>query len=669
MKNERGDKYYDEAERLQGHFGNKGKLSRMAAGGVSAWKEVNWDDVPEKVNCVKALETLAKAGYNEKKHIEDVKIAENPEELHRKEEKMGAAMDKWYEKLWEKHGLNKTIHPDEARCIEAETAMALDWIEGESLEKKAKLIADFEKNFKATIELRNEIRKHPSAFAKREFARRRGPNGMGVDQREVWNEILEELEGITESSTSVQSEFTKRAKDEDHKKDTKTLKAEIQDEYEKKAGQYKDKLMANIQYFGGDMVTAKNGSKIPRTANEFLEWLESLETFKEVDKAYKLLPGEIAERKAKHDQADEILENATASDQKKYKAMIALMRNHELGEFLPTLESAVQNESSHVAEYQAKILTARGQHGIDLFNRWERTRLVATMKTRDTDTQEALLKTLDADIKDRERVVSLYLNLPDHVRDDEMFIEETGEVREQMLEEAMNDLANENKSPLDNLGAFDDVNLEEFNEDLMGEWGDKFVEEKLEELDEMGMINEKRGNVINAIFGREKKAEAKNMNQDEYAEDDLKYWIRLNKGIDTIEEATNSRDKDKVRFLHGNRIAMKNGYTFHSGGEVKKLSKISDQQIDSGSDKIDELLDNADYDTDLRVMDQDGGLMEKPRLKLIRKDEQQAQMIANKILRYVRNAKVQNSREAEVIVLDKVRKQRFQHLERARKAA
>jgi hypothetical protein len=471
-------------------------------------------------------------------------------------------------------------------------------------------------------QFRNKLKKQ-SKFVQAEYFRRIDSLSLMDSKEALLSQVLSELKGVEDAPDAVQYEFQKKQKSARANKETATLAKEVLGTYETLHQNYVSAIVRNKDYFGGADVETPYG-KLPVTAKEFIEWFENQESFADMKDALKRLPDLVQDRKELYEKRDGILKHATPKDKAKFVQITDKMRRHELDEYLDELELSIRNKSLHVAEFTG--LSRLNYKGIPLFQEFERSRMVNKFKLVPLESQKRRLEGIYEDLADRERTIKDYLKLPYYLRKDLSFFKANQIDREVILDEALAKKNAEKDSPFDisndkELTVEDTQNL---SNKLESEDGSELVDKVLEDLEQEGRLKaaEIQRETYFKIFGHGKRAESKFAHTEDSQKEsyisDLKHWMRLDQNVKTDSDATNNKEKGKLRSIQAAEEAYDKGHVMTVGGEVRKLQKIDAKDLRSGRNttKIREQLKTAKYGEHLRVDDEANDGVISP-LKLI----------------------------------------------------
>lgn len=598
------------------HFSKKDVLD-LESHERTAWSEVNFAGEQKRNELIESLKEFSHAtGIDESKHIRDLKEAKSNGEIYEKEKKMQKAAVKWYEIQMQKSGIFNPMHNKESKPASQELSDIVRWFSDLSFSGDVSMISTLcrlkedlepQKNFRTKL-------KRQSKFVKDEYFRRLGSLPLIGSKEKLLEDVLKEIKEVEDSPSAVQFEFKKKQKSAGIVKKTADLKKEVTKGFEDRQKRYSAQILSNKEYFGGELKNSPYG-KIPGTALEFLEWFDERKNFAEMDMALKDLPSLIKERKALFEERDEILEHAIPKDRANLTNKTDKMRRHELEAFLPNLREHVRRNSTHVAEYMSTIIGSRTYH-VKLFNGFERSSMISKFQLASFDTQEAYLKILDEEIKDRDRVVREYFALDSYLRDDESFISGGALDREKILMDAKDQKNREKDSPFEtekeNLDAADVIALSTAIGNSRE--GEKYTEEILKELKEEGELKAAKvqEETYWKIFGTAKRADRLNITQKESYLYDLKHWVRLPQHVMSEKDAVTKRQKDKIKYINAADEAHDMGYALTSGGVVHELQEINEKNLKDGTGDIERHLNRAKYGEHVLVNRADGSMAEDP---------------------------------------------------------
>lgn len=613
-----------------------GELDAIESEGKSLWEKRNTLTESDKKDRDKAIESLKKfqreTPHDETKYIRRLEKAKSSGEVKEIIEKARRAGIKWYEKQMRASGTFEPMNDAEVDYMRRELEGTMKHFSSLNLDGEYQMIDTIirlEEDLKPRKEFRANLKKQ-SKFVQGEYFRRIGSLKFLESKQGLLDSILSELEGVEDAPSAVQYEFRKKQKSAGSSKDTKKLRSEVMDGFEKRKGKYLNEVFTNSEYFGGEEIQTPYG-KMPQTAFEFIEWFEDRESFAAMDDATKKLPALINERKKLYKERDEILEHAKPADRDRLVKKTKLMRRHELKAFLPELREQVQKNSIHVAEYEATLISARHK-GVPLILPFERATLSRRFRLVDLESQASRLKILEEDVKDRARIVDDYLSLPSYLRNDSAFVAANENDRERMLNDALKEKAAESDSPFDisddkDLGAEDAMRL---SEALDSSQGRDVMNDIMEELEREGELKaaEVQAATYKKIFGSARRAENRAITQKESYLDDLKYWVRLDQNVKKEADATTDRQRSKLHFINAADEAYDKGKVVTSGGVVSELQTISAAHLESGGGDVLEHLNRARYGEHVRVDKKDGGDTRDPLELIERMSEKEVARIA-----------------------------------------
>ncbi|MEK7145999.1 MAG: hypothetical protein AAB802_02335 [Patescibacteria group bacterium] len=613
---------------------NKSNLNRAQQEGRRLHDLVDHAGIQKRDRTIAELKDFSKeTGIPEDEHIKDLEEARSNFEIDAKIARMKAAGIRWYTIQIDRSGVFDPVDYKEEASLTRERDELIAWFSGLSLSgsdmSMTKVLARLEKDLNPKKAFREKL-KAQSTFVKKEYSRQLGSLPMVGSREKLLQNILDEIKDVINAPSAVQHEYKKVQKSATATKDTVTIRAEVMESYERRAAKYVGMVKANKDFFGGQDVDSKWGP-VPITAKEFLEWFDELDSFAAMDSAIKRLPGLIQDRKELYEERDAILKSAKSEDRTRLTRMTDKMRRHELEEFMGTLESSVQENSIHVAEYVSELITARTRN-LHLFTPFERASMSTKFKLDDVETQAMKLILLQKEIAVRERVVDEYFSLPIDIRDDQVFMRCHAVDREQMLVEAQHELENEPSHPFDTNSISDELesanNFEHFTEELEGSEGQELLSDVVEELEQEGEINDTLENTYWKIYGAAKRADrySDDDQKDSYMRD-LKFWMSQDQTIEKEKEATSERGQWKARFTTAAEKAYDLGKVVTVSGQISDLQQIGETELKTGSDKINEKLGRARYGEHVRINTADGKMAEDPLLLIEKLSQQELQRL------------------------------------------
>ncbi len=586
--------------------------------GENLWGKLDWVGEQKRDDMIAGLKEFQDAtGRDESEYIAKIAKCKSNAELDNIEKKTKHASIKWYKTQLHKSGLFVPMHTKEGAAIDKEMQEIMKYFSGLPLTGEHSMISRFvelNENMQVRAQFRNKL-KSKSKFVKEEFFRRLGsiawvPNGKEA----LLSNIMKELKGVEDSSSAEQYEFKKKQKGASAYKDTHKIKEEVEKGYKTRKDKYVKGILDNQANFGGKKVQTPYG-KIPKTAWEFIQWFEEQGSFAKMDSALKKLPSLVKQRERLYKKRDKILEHALPADKKRLTEKTNLMRRHELEGFLPELNEHVRRNSMHVAEFMATILGARTK-GIALFQPFERTLNIRRFKLADVESQKARLKILNEDIKDRARVVDKYFSLPSYLRNDENFLKASEADREKMLNDSLNKKHEEKDSPF-KLSTDKDIDGEDtlnIAQTLRGSEGQRVMDDIAKDMQREGALKaaEVQNETYKKIFGTAKRAERHNETQKESYLRDLKYWVKLDQNVKDESDVTTDRQESKFRYIQAADEAYDKGYVMSSGGQVDELQTVNARNIQDGTGRVLEQLNNARYGEHVMVEKKDGEVSKDP---------------------------------------------------------
>lgn len=554
-------------------------------------------------------------GLDQSGHIKEVEKCTSDAELNALEAKFKGRATKWYKLQLQKSGLYEPMNDAEVVFLNNELEGLVNWFKTRPLAKPGDLdmittLSTLPENMQPQKDFRAKLKKQ-SKFVKDEYFRRIPTLALVGSKQALLSQVLSELKGVEDAPDAVQYEFKKKQTRASANKETATLAKEVLGTYETLHQSYVSAIVRNKDYFGGEDVETPYG-KLPVTAKEFIEWFEDQESFADMKDALKRLPDLVQDRKELYEKRDGILKHATPKDKAKFIRITDKMRRHELDEYLDELELSVRNKSLHVAEFTG--LSRLNYKGIPLFQEFERSRMVNKFKLVPLESQNRRLEGLYEDIADRERTIQDYLKLPYYLKDDLSFFKANQAKREEMLEEALAEKNAEKDSPFDisNKKELTSEDTQNLSNKLESEDGSELVDNVLEDLEQEGRLKaaEIQKETYFKIFGHGKRAESKFAHREDSQKEsyisDLKHWMRLDQNVKTDSDATNNKEKGKLRSIQAAEEAYDKGHVMTVGGEVRKLQKIDAKDLRSGRNttKIREQLKTAKYAEHLKLEDE-----------------------------------------------------------------
>jgi hypothetical protein len=621
-------------ERTDGnkHIRNKTDAIRARDQKENAWGSlVDWSGEEKRKDLVGSLKDFQKAtGINEDKHIQDLEDAKSNREIYEKEKKMQKASITWYEKQLQKSGAFDPIDDREAKAVGRDLKDTVDWFSKLKFSGDVSMISTLcrlQKDLEPHKKFRDKLRDQ-SKFVQNEYFRRLGSLHFTASKESMLGDILGELKEVENSPSAVQFEFKKKQKTAKASRDTAEVKKEILKEYDKKKHKYVAQVLANKEYFGGEMKKTEYG-KVPKAALEYIEWFDNTrKSFAEMDSALKDLPKEIKKRKKLYEERDEILQHALPKERYRIEKQTDKMRRHELESFMPKLREQVRRNSIHVAEYMATITAARTYH-VGLFPSFERALNIRKFKVANVETQKARLKVLQDEIQDRDRVVREYFDLPTYLRNDQRFVLASALDKEQILLEAKEEQNREQDSPFEppRGKTMDAEDIQKVADAIDGSEGSRLFEDIEEELKQEGLMKAAaiQQETYWKVFGAAKSAKYHKETQKEHYLRDLKHWTRLDENVKDESDVRTERQRSKFKFIETADEAYDLGYAFTSGGIVHELQELDERNLKDGTGKIDEKLKRAKYGEHVVINRNDGRMAEDP-IKMIERMSEQEMM-------------------------------------------
>lgn len=338
----------DESTDGNKHIRNKADIIRARDQRESAWGSlVDWAGEKKREDLINSLKEFQKAtGIDESKYIEDLADAKSNKEIFEKENRMMKASTKWYEMQLKKSGLYEPMDDRESTTIGRELKEIVDWFGSLDFSGDFSMISTLCR-IKQDLEPRRKFRdklKEQSKFVRNEYFRRLGSISLlSGNKEQLFANILAEIKEVEDAPSAVQFEFKKKQKTAKESKDTAKLKKEVLKGYETRNNKYTAQILANQEYFGGELKQTPYG-KIPETAWEFIQWFEERKSFAAMDNAIKKLPGLIKERKKLYEKRDEILQHALPKERHRIEKQTKKMRRHELEAFIPKLKEEVRKK-------------------------------------------------------------------------------------------------------------------------------------------------------------------------------------------------------------------------------------------------------------------------------------------------------------------------------------
>lgn len=598
----------------------KEDLQKKMEQGKTPWSDINNlkdDDVKKRDEMIDALRDFQeRTGISEEKWIKQLQRCTKRSQLKEMEKKFKTAGIKWYELQMRKSGIFEPLDVREEDQLNNEFKGLVKWFKDLPLYGDTSMIStlsDLQKNLTIKKTFRQKL-KRQSKFVQSEYFRRLGSLALVGSREQLLDNILKELKEVENAPAAVQHEFKKKQKNSGARKETSEIKKEVMENYKRRADAYKKTIQENQDYFGGERMVTPLG-KMPEAAWEFMEWFEDRESFAEMDSALKKLPSLVKERKKLFDKRDKILENALPKEKEKLMGQTKHMRHHELEEFLPEMEKQVRNNSIHVAEYISTLTVAR-VHNIDLYQPLEKSLAINKFKLNDPETQRAKLIVLREEIEDRARIVREYFALPSYLRNDEAFLRGNSYDREKALLDALERRNREQTEPFDasHIDHMDGEDIRETSEKLKGEKGEEVMEDVIEEMSQEGLLHaaEVQRKTHDKIFGAANHAEKYQETQKEHYLRDLKYWVRMRQDIDDESDVRSERERSKWRYIQAANEAYDLDYVFTSGGEVRKLEKITATDLEHGNAMAEEKLQRARYGEHVQMQDHEGRMAQDP---------------------------------------------------------
>lgn len=606
----------------------RARLQRSMDKGENAYRNVDHTldqfNQKRKENLMEGLrEFQNRSGINEEKYIKEVEKANSPRELNELEAKFNRASNAYYEKQLRESGAFTPIHAKEARFLGAEMGYLKDMFKDQPFYKKGKLckvdiLADLKDSLRPRIEFRNKLRRvcqnpmvRDEYFSYFDDQLKSGRVDFNEFREKRLENIMKELKDVEDSPHAVQNEFRKLQAARQGK-DTAELKKEVMAGFKKRTGDYTARVLENMELFGGDMVDSPHG-KIREAAAEFIEWFEELKDFTTMDGMADKLDKVLNERKGVYEERDKLLKNVTPQEAEKIKARTDKMRFHNLKAYLPELKSKLGKSSVHALEFSALLEDAEASH-VALFTAEEKIKMKTQMYVAPLELQKAKLTVLEQEtIPERTKVVNDYFRLPDHLRKDKPFIDANFHDRQKMLDDALAQQNREAENPLDlsSVDHFDgDAEALLLNK-LRSSVGKKEIEDKAEEMDQQGKLNIGRvqAELYKRMYGVDKRMAEGGMSQKETYLEDLSLWMRRSRDLwkkDVDEVQDNDRDKWQVEALEADRDMYDAGYVRTSGGEMRKLGIIKEEELMQGKTETLETIKEAKYPQHLLLLGQDG---------------------------------------------------------------
>ena len=594
------------------------KRTEALQNGFQLWKE--YDSERSEALRTDALRQLARfedlTGISTAKHREELeKHGNDPRFIREKMDRMKKGAVNYYEKV---------LTESEAYYAEGTFGDNLDDEKWDEISRFEKLeLSEMVDIYETLDEKLLKKRRFAERFAKQSTLVKNQFNSVlrkstrsNLDYEDILENVLESFGDLEDYPSAVQAEFKKKAASVGEASQLKQISKEIIKEYQKLEDAYFGTLDDNEEYFGGGIIKGKDGVKRRSTNNEFRDWFMERKSLADMRSALDLLPKYVAERVKLHEKRDELLEEASPKDRARFEKITQKMGRTELEAYLEdTLEPAIREDNLIFARYKGEILTAR-EGDYPLYNKFETGKKLQAFNKASIKQQKALLITEEMSMKKRRRIARTYADLPSYLRNDELFEQAHLYTRESLLMKAR---AEQNKKldPFDiaeddEEGEVSDEKLTKITESLKTEKGEKLVGDVLKSQEvadykETLKVQEKtwkriRRNVLSAEF--------QDLDQKEFFNKDLSFWTRKPENLNETHETDNFRMKNKIRFHKAAGDLFDKGVVAHSSGETVKRKDISLEDLErkGGNKEVDQKLKEAQYATDIFIVDSEGRL-------------------------------------------------------------
>jgi len=426
------------------------------------------------------------------------------------------------------------------------------------------------------------------------------PNSKEV----LLKKVLKVVGELEDSPQAIQKEFKERAKKIKNPDKLRVEKAKLISEYADTEKAYEKGLKEYAKYYGGN------------TSEEFMEYIRSRGSLKEMKRVLSLLPEYNKERKEEHEKIEELLSYLPKKKAERFWNIINKLGLSERKAYRKeNIEPAVQTENYMVAEFEGELLAAH-QDRFPLYTADEKFELASRFKSLDLKAQKQFLFVEKLNIQYRQKIVTDYEALPLSVKNDIQFYKANSIKRTEILRKAQREIEASNAgsafAELADGEILDNERVRDITGSLDSHEGSDLLEEAFEDqVSEADRRNLKSVlDFTNAKAGIAIKAKKKGMNQEEaWIDDYVGYKEGLSQG-DEKRDASQEEDwlkASKIREAQSAKHLYKKGIVTHVGSNMEVRQDVKkDDLTNLKGDRIRDAMARSRYvETDTHVLSSD----------------------------------------------------------------
>ncbi len=438
-------------------------------------------------------------------------------------------------------------------------------------------------------------------------------------EKDLLEKTEKELGVLKEKPIAVKNAFEAKLLKGAAEGDPNKLLEDLDREYKQLEAPYIKTILDSEDAWGGEKVVTPEG-KMGQAAADYIKWFRDQSSLEEMRWALGELPKHIARRREMYAERDELIARLEPNDAARLKEDTNAMRSTALEVALPRLREHVNKNDVKLARYDAALIGAE-RHSVPLYSPEEIKTLTDRFKEAKQESRNARLLLLDEEIADRGEVVDKYFKVPDYMRDDMKFYGlKSAAERQEMVKEIEKKLKDRPDSPFDiskvkhkTMNSADVENVAGSLETQAGK--DAFREKVMQDLKAEGQL--KISETINAVQQKAglsmKRQNDLDLTQAQSKQYDNAHWMGIDKNIKDASEASTDRERWRGNAQKAVAEAWKMDKTWDaSGGPIKKLSKVSLEQIASGSGEVKEEVGRAQWAEDVKIVNAAGEDVRNP---------------------------------------------------------